>query len=314
MDLSIWKACAGGSPFVPAVGSTVYYFPLGHAEQAVSPPDFRLHRPLVLARVISVQLLADRDTDEVFARMQLRPAADSVVAGVADDNGGGDGGDGDGGAKVTAFAKRLTPSDANNGGGFSVPRFCADAIFPALDYGKEPPAQNIAVKDIHGVAWTFRHIYRGTPRRHLLTTGWSKFVNQKKLVSGDSVVFVRPAAGSISVGIRRGTRPGEVSWRSGRGRLSPESVADAAELAAKGMEFEVVHYPKAGRAEFVVPARAVEASAMSQWVVGARLKMAVETDDAARVAYFHGSIEAIVNSPWRMLQVNPPLFFGLPWH
>ncbi|KAL5983795.1 Arf17p [Asimina triloba] len=30
-----------------------------------------------------------------------------------------------------------------------------------------------------------------TPRRHLLTIGWSKLVNQKKLVAGDSVVSVK---------------------------------------------------------------------------------------------------------------------------
>jgi hypothetical protein len=31
----------------------------------------------------------------------------------------------------------------------------------------------------------------GQPRRHLLTTGWSSFVNKKKLVSGDAVLFLR---------------------------------------------------------------------------------------------------------------------------
>mgnify|MGYP000120155459 FL=1 len=31
----------------------------------------------------------------------------------------------------------------------------------------------------------------GHPRRHLLTTGWSYFVSQKKLVAGDAVVFIR---------------------------------------------------------------------------------------------------------------------------
>lgn len=31
----------------------------------------------------------------------------------------------------------------------------------------------------------------GQPRRHLLTTGWSAFVNKKKLVSGDAVLFLR---------------------------------------------------------------------------------------------------------------------------
>lgn len=31
----------------------------------------------------------------------------------------------------------------------------------------------------------------GQPRRHLLTTGWSVFVSQKNLVSGDAVLFLR---------------------------------------------------------------------------------------------------------------------------
>lgn len=35
------------------------------------------------------------------------------------------------------------------------------------------------------------HASAGQPRRHLLTTGWSAFVNKKKLVSGDAVLFLR---------------------------------------------------------------------------------------------------------------------------
>lgn len=31
----------------------------------------------------------------------------------------------------------------------------------------------------------------GQPRRHLLTTGWSTFVTSKRLVAGDSFVFLR---------------------------------------------------------------------------------------------------------------------------
>lgn len=33
--------------------------------------------------------------------------------------------------------------------------------------------------------------FSGQPRRHLLTTGWSIFVSQKNLVSGDAVLFLR---------------------------------------------------------------------------------------------------------------------------
>ncbi|CAN1346162.1 Auxin response factor 11 [Linum perenne] len=53
------------------------------------------------------------------------------------------------------------------------------------------PAHDLVAKDLHGHEWRFRHIHRGHPRRHLLTTGWSSFVNAKKLVAGDEFVFLR---------------------------------------------------------------------------------------------------------------------------
>lgn len=31
----------------------------------------------------------------------------------------------------------------------------------------------------------------GQPKRHLLTTGWSLFVSGKRLLAGDSVLFIR---------------------------------------------------------------------------------------------------------------------------
>ncbi|KAE8790154.1 auxin response factor 8-like [Hordeum vulgare] len=72
--------------------------------------------------------------------------------------------------KPASFANTLTQSNANHDGGFSVPRFCIETIFSALDYSSEPPLQSIIVRDVHGDEFKFRHIYRGTPLRHLLTT------------------------------------------------------------------------------------------------------------------------------------------------
>ncbi|CAI0401844.1 unnamed protein product [Linum tenue] len=108
--------------------------------------------------------------------------------------------------KPASFAKTLTQSDANNGGRFSVSRYCAETIFPRLDYTTDPPVQTVVAKDVHSEVWKFKHIYRGTPRRHLLTIGWSTFVNQKKLVAGDSIVFLRAENGDLFVGIRRAKR------------------------------------------------------------------------------------------------------------
>lgn len=210
----LWHACAGGMIQMPLPTSNVYYFPQGHAEHTLTNVDFGgMPRvpALILCRVIDVKFLADMETDEVYAKIRLIPL------GNVDNGYGGDVDDGvlvgarngsESSDKPSSFAKTLTQSDANNGGGFSVPRYCAETIFPRLDYSADPPVQTVIAKDVHGETWKFRHIYRGTPRRHLLTTGWSTFVNQKKLVAGDSIVFVRAENGDLCVGIRRAKRGG----------------------------------------------------------------------------------------------------------
>ncbi|CAN8234094.1 unnamed protein product [Cochlearia groenlandica] len=203
IDPKIWRACAGASVQIPTVNSRVYYFPQGHVEHCVPShltSSFPSSTEPVLSVVSSVELLADPVTDEVFAHLILKPISNTNRV-VTQPNlsrfvNGNDN-------EVVTFSKILTPSDANNGGGFSVPRYCADSIFPLLDFQKDPPVQNLTITDIHGVGWDFRHIYRGTPRRHLFTTGWSKFVNNKKLIAGDSVVFMKKSETEIFLGVRR---------------------------------------------------------------------------------------------------------------
>uniref|UniRef100_A0A0D9VIK6 Auxin response factor n=1 Tax=Leersia perrieri TaxID=77586 RepID=A0A0D9VIK6_9ORYZ len=341
VDRQLWLACAGGMCTVPPVGASVYYFPQGHAEHALglATPELSAARvpALVPCRVAAVRYMADPDTDEVFARIRLVPLR------AGED---GDVEDGDGVAtaedqheKPASFAKTLTQSDANNGGGFSVPRYCAETIFPRLDYAADPPVQTVVAKDVHGVAWNFRHIYRGTPRRHLLTTGWSTFVNQKKLVAGDSIVFLRGDGGDLHVGIRRAKRgfcggggeaeeaashlPGWDQYgglmrgnaspcAKGRGKVRAEDVVEAARLASVGQPFEAVYYPRASTPEFIVRAAAVRAALRVQWCPGMRFKMAFETEDSSRISWFMGTVAGVQvadpirwpQSPWRLLQVT----------
>ncbi|CAH2060293.1 unnamed protein product, partial [Thlaspi arvense] len=214
LDPQLWHACAGSMVQIPSVNSTVFYFAQGHSEHAHAPPDFHAPRvpPLIHCRVVAVKFLADAETDEVYSKITLLPLPgndmdleNDAVLGLTPSL---DGSNVKGNEKPASFAKTLTQSDANNGGGFSVPRYCAETIFPRLDYTAEPPVQTVIAKDIHGETWKFRHIYRGTPRRHLLTTGWSTFVNQKKLIAGDSIVFLRSESGDLCVGIRRAKRGG----------------------------------------------------------------------------------------------------------
>ncbi|KAG1363176.1 auxin response factor 17 [Cocos nucifera] len=316
----VWKACAGTAAKIPAIGSRVYYFPQGHAEQSSCWPDFSAvlcRRSFVLCTVSAVRFLASPDTDEVFAQIALDPRFPPpplvpVPVGTPDGVGGGGGSGG-----VVSFAKILTPSDANNGGGFSVPRFCADLIFPGLDFKAEPPVQTISVRDVHGTRWVFRHIYRGTPRRHLLTTGWSKFVNCKKLVAGDSVVFMKNDAGELFVGVRRtGRFCGSMDYvpyrppagagvkleenlgscegfsRNVGGRVPASSVVEAVRLAEMNCPFEVLYYPRAGSPDFVVAEEVVESAMMVYWSAGVRVKMSMETEDASRMTWFQGTVSS----------------------
>ncbi|KAM5556016.1 auxin response factor 18-like [Rosa sericea] len=332
LDSQFWHACAGGMVQMPPINSKVFYFPQGHAEYAQGDVDFGNSRipALILSRISAIRYMADPETDEVYAKMRLVPVRESGFDFEDDGVVGNNNGVVENPEKPTSFAKTLTQSDANNGGGFSVPRFCAETIFPRLDYSAEPPVQTILAKDVHGEIWKFRHIYRGTPRRHLLTTGWSNFVNNKKLVAGDSIVFFRAENEDLCVGIRRAKRgigggpeyPCGWNTPSGnscsqyggysgfsrengnksmeknpsgtmRGRVRAEHVIEAATLAVSGQPFEVVYYPRASTPEFCVKASNVRAAMQIRWCSGIRFKMPFETEDSSRISWFMGTISSV---------------------
>lgn len=98
-------------------------------------------------------------TDEVFAHLVLQPMAPEHFIPTNLSRFGRYEGDVEEN-KVITFAKILTPSDANNGGGFSVPRYCADSVFPPLyfHFQADPPVQKLFITDIHGVVWDFRFL------------------------------------------------------------------------------------------------------------------------------------------------------------
>ncbi|KAI5056816.1 hypothetical protein GOP47_0028634 [Adiantum capillus-veneris] len=242
LDSQLWHACAGALVHLPQVGAKVIYFPQGHAEHAALPPEFPHTLSIactVLCRVLSVNFLADGDTDEVYARIRLQPDPSIDLTDDASPSPPLS-------EKTASFAKTLTQSDANNGGGFSVPRYCAETIFPRLDYSEDPPVQIVLAKDVHGAVWRFRHIYRGTPRRHLLTTGWSSFVNQKKLVAGDAIVFLRSASGELCVGVRRSAKGGTGGGGGGAGMAidsSPRHISHMSSQQASRWEPKSLESP-----------------------------------------------------------------------
>ncbi|KAG6681804.1 hypothetical protein I3842_13G107800 [Carya illinoinensis] len=324
--LELWHACAGPLTTLPKKGNVVVYFPQGHLEQAASSspfspmemPPFDL-QPHIFCRVVNVQLLANRENDEVYTQVTLLPQPELVgkslngkelrELGVDDDGAGGSP------TKSTPhmFCKTLTASDTSTHGGFSVPRRAAEDCFPALDYKQQRPSQELVAKDLHGVEWRFRHIYRGQPRRHLLTTGWSIFVSQKNLVSGDAVLFLRGENGELRLGIRRAARPRNGlpdSIVGNENSLSKVLSLVANAISTKSM-FHVFYSPRATHAEFVISYQKYVKSITNPVTIGTRFKMRFEMDDSPErrcsgVVTGMSDLDSYrwPNSRWRCLMVR----------
>nr|GMD06819.1 auxin response factor 3 [Ipomoea batatas] len=213
------------------------------------------------------------------------------------------------------FCKTLTASDTSTHGGFSVPRRAAEDCFPPLDYKQQRPSQELVARDLHGITWKFRHIYRGQPRRHLLTTGWSAFVNKKKLVSGDAVLFLRSGDGELRLGIRRAAQAKFGSPSSALGpfsqRLNVSGILDVVNAISTRGIFNVCYNPRDSLSKFVVPYRKFSRSLLHSFAPGVRFKLHFETEDAAERRYTGlvigvGDVDPVrwPGSKWRSLLVR----------
>ncbi|CAE6251219.1 unnamed protein product [Arabidopsis arenosa] len=290
----LWHACAGPLTCLPKKGNVVVYFPQGHLEQDAmvsysSPleiPKFDLN-PQIFCRVVHVQLLANKETDEVYTQVTLLPLQEFSMLNAegkeVQELGGDEERNQSSSVKRTPhmFCKTLTASDTSTHGGFSVPRRAAEDCFAPLDYKQQRPSQELIAKDLHGVEWKFRHIYRGQPRRHLLTTGWSIFVSQKNLASGDAVLFLRDEGGELRLGIRRAARP-----RNGLpdSIIEKNSCSNILSLVANAVStksmFHVFYSPRATHAEFVIPYEKYITSIRNPICIGTRFRMRFEMDDS----------------------------------
>nr|BAJ88701.1 predicted protein [Hordeum vulgare subsp. vulgare] len=288
----LWHACAGPGVALPRRGSAVVYLPQAHLAAGggdAPAPAGRAHvPPHVACRVVGVELCADAATDEVYARLALVAEAEMFRQSVRE-RGSEEGEDemaaGDGENKPRMphmFCKTLTASDTSTHGGFSVPRRAAEDCFAHLDYKQVRPSQELVAKDLHGTQWRFRHIYRGQPRRHLLTTGWSSFVNKKKLVSGDAVLFLRGDDGELRLGVRRAVQlRNEALFEAVNTNDSKLHTLSAVASSLENRSiFHVCFDPRSGASEFIVPYWRFSKSLNHTFSIGMRFKVSNESDDA----------------------------------
>ncbi|XP_047314916.1 auxin response factor 8-like [Impatiens glandulifera] len=319
LNSELWHACAGPLVSLPTVGTRVVYFPQGHSEQVAATtnkevdahiPNYPNLPPQLICQLHNVTMHADIETDEVYSQMTLQPLTAEeqkdtyipVELGIP------------GKQPTNYFCKTLTASDTSTHGGFSVPRRAAEKVFPPLDFSQQPPAQELVARDLHDVEWKFKHIFRGQPKRHLLTTGWSVFVSAKKLVAGDSVLFIWNEKNQLLLGIRRSNRPQTVLPSS---VLSSDSMhigllAAAAHAAATNSCFTVFYNPRASPSEFVIAlSKYVKAVYHTRVSVGMRFRMLFETEESSVRRYMGtitgiGDLDAVrwANSHWRSVKVG----------
>ncbi|XWS44438.1 hypothetical protein CRYUN_Cryun15aG0044500 [Craigia yunnanensis] len=320
LNSELWHACAGPLVSLPPVGSRVVYFPQGHSEQvAVSTnkevdahiPNYPSLPAQLICQLHNVTMHADVETDAVYAQMTLQPLSPQEQKDVyllPQELGTPSK------QPTNYFCKILTASDTSTHGGFSVPRRAAEKVFPPLDYSQQPPCRELIAKDLHDNEWKFRHIFRGQPKRHLLTTGWSVFVSAKRLVAGDSVLFIWNEKNQLLLGIRRANRPQTVMPSS---VISSDSMhigllAAAAHAAATNSRFTIFYNPRACPSEFVIPlAKYVKAVYHAQVSVGMRFRMLFETEESS-VRRYMGTMTGISdldpvrwpNSHWRSVKVG----------
>ncbi|XP_042026293.1 auxin response factor 3-like isoform X1 [Salvia splendens] len=288
VSMELWHACAGPLISLPKRGSAVVYFPQGHVEFLPEHPAVAYDLPPhVFCRVVDVKLHADAASDEVYSQVSLVPDqqieqkwGEGIMESEVEDE------DVEGVRKTMTphmFCKTLTASDTSTHGGFSVPRRAAEDCFPPLDYKQQRPSQELVAKDLHGIEWKFRHIYRGQPRRHLLTTGWSAFVNKKKLVSGDAVLFLRGGDGELRLGIRRA-----VQIKSGATVLPPtsqqfnaSSIAAVVNAISTRSTFDICYNPRVRSSDIIVPHHKFCKSLTQSFSCGMRFKIRFETEDSS---------------------------------
>ncbi|PON57192.1 Auxin response factor [Parasponia andersonii] len=243
----------------------------------------------ILCKVVYIELKAEAQTDEVFAQITLLPLTEDELSSEDEDilpmpqR-----------TRVFSFSKTLTPSDTSTHGGFSVPKRHADECFPKLDMLQQPPVQELVAKDLHGFEWHFRHIYRGQPKRHLLTSGEN---------------------GELRVGVHHAMKrrtPNNVSTSVISGHSMQHGIlASALHSISTGTLFTVYYRPWTSPAEFIIPCDEFMKSTENDYLPGTKFGFVFEGEE-----YIEKRLSGIIvgvedhdgmrwpSSEWRCLKVQ----------
>ncbi|KAL9665108.1 hypothetical protein QQ045_020518 [Rhodiola kirilowii] len=307
----LWHANAGTNIFIPQVGDLVVYYAQGHLEQvkACTNQDGNLDKtPLfklpskILCRVIDVHLKVTSPSSPDISRQEMLESdyvndqSSSLPS-----------------RHVKTFTKILTSSDTSAQGGFTVPKRLAEEAFPSLDMSQEPPFQDLIATDIHGKEWNFRHIYRGNPKRHLITSGWHTFVARKQIIAGDKCTFLKGPNGELGIGIHRTSsrKDNSSTFVISSHDMQLGLLASAKNALLYGTPFAVYYYPWSSPSGFIINYNKYMQSVKMQCAIGTRFTASFEGYDSKRKKSI-GKVVAIddldsdqwPSSEWRGLKVE----------
>ncbi|KAL5219990.1 hypothetical protein ABZP36_024703 [Zizania latifolia] len=100
-------------------------------------------------------------------------------------------------ARAPLFEKAVTPSDVGKLNRLVVPKQHAEKHFPLRRSPDAATGKGVLLnfEDGDGKVWRFRYSYWNSSQSYVLTKGWSRFVREKGLHAGDTIVFSRSAYG-----------------------------------------------------------------------------------------------------------------------
>ncbi|KAM0848824.1 hypothetical protein ACQ4PT_054137 [Festuca glaucescens] len=289
-DLHRWVARAVELTRLPAVGSEVYYFHQGHADQ-FSLPAPQADQPMLPCTVTSIFRFTA--VEEPYARISLLPGnhSDQPAADTRPDP-----------DSFHYYPKPLSQSDIQRSY-LVVPNLCAQSMFPALEVRNN--TQPLHMLDLNGEPYEFEH--KAVPK-HNLGGDWGKFVRLKGVGVGDSMVFIRGGDQSLMIESRP-QQPLANLWL----QEPLEELTVSSEFATLGVPFTVTYYPgRRSGSPFVVPRGAVDEAMCKQWESGMQVRMR-PSDLVLRAGDTHGAtledttgtINAVTPSlVWRNIQID----------
>lgn len=314
MYVELWRACAGPLVHLPQVGESVFYFAQGHLEQVAALTNEKSNEKLpiynlpskILCKVVNIDLRA-AETDEVYAQITLIPECsqddldkpDPILPEYPK-------------PIVKSIYKVLTATDIRSK--LHVRQKDANVCFPPLDMTQETPSQELVAIDLHGFSWHFKHKFTGNPRRHVLTTGWKRFVTKKRIVSGDSIIFIRGENGELRVGIRHVSSQGRLARNSylawGKTTDLLMVLATTRHAISTKSLFTVHYRPSLGSGPFIVGVNRYMECAKNLCSIGLKFSMRFEGEDHLPRRYTGSIIEVgdasncWTDSKWRCLKVK----------